>query len=486
MERLAPGPRFCGAAEATQREDKPHHREKHGISVSVAPLRPFAMFTVFRDRLRALGPGLVLAAAGIGAGDVVVASVTGITFGHALLWAVAFTAALKFVLTEALARWQLATGETIVWAWTTRLPRWVATLFGGYLLFWTFMVGASLSSACGLAGASLFPVLSVRGWGVLHAIVAAALVAANRYAPFQRLMKTLIALMAVCVLACAIMASPPAGSVARGLLWPTIPSSGGGAQVLALLGGIGGSLTVICYGYWMRAAGWRGSERLATVRADLRLAYVFTGVFGMSLVAIAAGVEAHAAGGARIALEVAARLEAVAGPVVRWVFLVGFWCTVFTAMLGVWQGVPQVYVDLVNAWRRRTPADSSVRAAGIHNGGAGAAGTTAVGNRRDGDAATPEASDRSARRVYLAALGLLAGPPLVLLWFKEPVGVVVTFSIAGAFFMPFLAGTLLYVNNRRDWVGALANGRLGNAALATCLLVFGAVCVSELWKALAR
>lgn len=65
------------------------------------------------QRLRTLGPGIILAAAGIGAGDVVVASVTGIKFGPTLLWAIVVTAALKFVLTEGLARWQLATGETI-------------------------------------------------------------------------------------------------------------------------------------------------------------------------------------------------------------------------------------------------------------------------------------------------------------------------------------------------------------------------------------
>ena len=68
----------------------------------------------------------------------------------------------------------------------------------------------------------------------------------------------------------------------------------------------------------------------------------------------------------------------------------------------------------------------------------------------------------------------------MLLWFKEPVSVVVTFSIAGAFFMPFLAGTLLYLNNRREWVGALANRWLGNLALTVCLLVFGAVSIGEL------
>lgn len=405
------------------------------------------MFAVLIARLRSLGPGLLLAAAGIGAGDVVVASVTGIQFGTTLLWAVAFTAALKFVLTEALARWQLATGETIVSAWVTRLPRWVAVYFAGYLLLWTFLVGASLSSACGLAGASLFPALSVPVWGAIHAAAAGLLVALNRYERFQHLMKLLIAVMAVSVLVCAVIAAPSILSIVNGLVIPRLPREGGGAAVLALLGGIGGSLTVICYGYWMRAAQWRGAEKLATVRGDVRLAYVFTGLFGIALVIIAAGVDAHAASGTRIALEVAARLGTVGGGVARWVFLIGFWCTVFTAMLGVWQGVPQVYVDLVNAWRK---------------GGEPA---------RD-------------RRVYLGALAYLAGPPLVLLWFRQPVSVVVTFSIAGAFFMPFLAATLLYLNNRRDWIGALANRRLGNAALVLCLVVFGAVCVSEIWKTL--
>jgi Mn2+/Fe2+ NRAMP family transporter len=62
---------------------------------------------------------------------------------------------------------------------------------------------------------------------------------------------------------------------------------------------------------------------------------------------------------------------------------------------------------------------------------------------------------------------------------------VVTFAIAGAFFMPFLAGTLLYMNNRRDWMGSLANRRLGNVALVVCLVVFGAVCVREVVTRLA-
>lgn len=419
----------------------------------------FLMLTPLRERLRALGPGLILAAAGIGAGDVVVASVTGIRFGTTLLWAVVLTAVLKFVVTEALARWQLATGETIVRAWVTRLPGWVAIYFAAYLLLWTFLVGASLSSACGLAGASLFPGLPVPIWGAIHALVAAVLVATNRYARFQSVMKALVGVMALCVLGCALVARPSVPDVIRGLVVPSVPAGGGGAQVLALLGGIGGSLSVICYGYWMRAAGWRGVDKVDVVRSDVRIAYVFTGLFGMALVMIAAGVHGSAVGGTRMAIEMAARLESVAGPAAGWIFLFGFWCTVFTAMLGVWQGVPQVYVDLLGGWRARRAGYGQ---AGYAMPDAGASGT-----HRD-------------RGIYVTALGYLAGPPLLLLWFQQPVAVVIMFSIAGAFFMPFLAATLLYLNNRREWIGEAANGRLGNGALIVCLVVFGLVCGREL------
>ncbi|HEY0967740.1 MAG TPA: Nramp family divalent metal transporter [Opitutaceae bacterium] len=403
------------------------------------------MASTLLARLRTLGPGLLLAAAGIGAGDVVVASVTGIKFGYTLLWAIVFTAALKFVVTEGLARWQVATGETVVYGWVTRLPRVVTIYFGFYLLLWTFFVGSSLSSACGIAGASLFPGISVPVWGAIHAILAATIVALNRFKSFQKIMKALIAFMALSVFACALLLTPPPAEVIAGLLIPRVPTAGGGPAVLALLGGIGGSLTVICYAYWLREAGGAGSDRLKAVRGDVGLAYAFTGAFAIALCIIAAGVQANAVSGARIAIEIAARLETVAGPAGRWIFLGGFWCTVFTAMLGVWQGVPSVYVDLVSSWRRNRP----------------------VSPGRD-------------RKIYLGALVYLALAPLILLWFRQPVAIVVTFAIVGAFFMPFLAATLLYMNNRRDWMGDLANRWLGNVALVVCLLVFGAVCVREI------
>ena len=56
-------------------------------------------------RLRELGPGIVIAATGLGAGDLIAASVAGAKYGVAILWAAVLGAILKFTLNEGLARW---------------------------------------------------------------------------------------------------------------------------------------------------------------------------------------------------------------------------------------------------------------------------------------------------------------------------------------------------------------------------------------------
>ena len=59
-----------------------------------------------------IGPGLLLAATGVGGGDLATGSIVGSLLGPTVLWAVVVGAFLKFVVTEGIARWQLATGET--------------------------------------------------------------------------------------------------------------------------------------------------------------------------------------------------------------------------------------------------------------------------------------------------------------------------------------------------------------------------------------
>ncbi|MGH2568153.1 MAG: Nramp family divalent metal transporter, partial [Bacteroidota bacterium] len=82
--------------------------------------------------------------------------------------------------------------------------------------------------------------------------------------------------------------------------------------------------------------------------------------------------------------------------------------------------------------------------------------------------------------LYKGYLLYLAFPPMLLLLFGKPVWVIVVYSVVGAFFMPFLAGTLLYMNNKPAWVGELKNRWVVNALLLLSLVLFGYLAVTEI------
>ena len=81
---------------------------------------------------------------------------------------------------------------------------------------------------------------------------------------------------------------------------------------------------------------------------------------------------------------------------------------------------------------------------------------------------------------YRGFLLFLTFPTMTLLLFDRPVSVVIVYTVVGALFMPFLAGTLLYMNSRREWVGNLKTGWLLNGLLALALILFLYLAVHQL------
>jgi Mn2+/Fe2+ NRAMP family transporter len=401
--------------------------------------------------LKHYGPGIAVAATGVGAGDLVAASVGGAKFGTVILWAAVVGAVIKFALNEGLARWQLATGTTVLEGWLTRFHRFVGYYFIVYLVLWSFIVAAALISACGLAAHAMVPELSVATWGMLHSVAGVVLVYIGRYALFERMMKFFVALMFVTVIACAAMIRPDLGELLPSLFIPTIPE-GSAKFIFGVIGGVGGSVTVMCYGYWIREKGWDGPEYHGRTKKDLGVAYALTGLFGAAMIIIAAGVNPNVMTGDTMALEVAQRIGDVVGLTGKWVFLVGFWGAVFSSLFGVWQGVPYLFADFVTTFQRRNNPS-------IHN------------------SVTPNSW------YYKGFLLFLAFPPMLLLLFGKPVWIIVIYAVTGAFFMPFLAGTLLWMNNTREWVGELRNRWLVNALLVLSLVLFGYLAATEIVEA---
>lgn len=404
-----------------------------------------------------VGPGLIMAATGVGAGDFIAATVGGAKFGLALLWILVVGAVVKFLMTEGLARWQQTTGTTLVEGWCERLHPSIGWAFLVFLVGWSFIVGGGLASACGLAGHTIAPLaddagVSIPAWGVIHMLVAAALVGFGRYAVFEKVMAALAGLMFVCVVTGAILTGPALVDVVRGAFIPGALPKGSTPDVLAAIGGVGGSVTILSYGYWLREAGrdrvaWRRATRI-----DLVVCYAMTGLFGICMMVMAAQVFYPAVNfGERtdVLVRLADALRADVGPVGYWIFAIGFWGGMFSSVIGVLAGVPYLFADTVSLVRR-VPAERRA------------------------------AYTDTRSWWYRGFLVYVALFPLVWLFRDKPVGMMRTYAIVSSFVTPFIGATLLVMNRRRDWMGEARYGVWMQLAMGACVLLFGYLCAKKL------
>ena len=229
-------------------------------------------------------------------------------------------------------------------------------LFAVYFLVWSFSVGSALMSACGVAAHAVVPVFDDPRtgkivFGMLHSAVGVGLVLLGGFKLFGRVMAVCIGVMFCTVVASAVALKPDLGAVLRGLVVPTIPQfhDGGLVWSIALMGGVGGTLTVLWLRYWIREAGRSGKEALAVCRIDLAVGYAMTAVFGVAMVVVGSGIAVEGKG-AGLIVALADALEEPLGPVARWAFLIGAWarCSVVCSGCG---RVCRICLLTFGAWR---------------------------------------------------------------------------------------------------------------------------------------
>ena len=407
--------------------------------------------------LKLAGPGLIVAATGIGSGDVVSATVGGARYGVVLLWAIALGAFFKFVLSEGIARWQLATGLTALEGWAAHLPRWVKYYFGAYLLLWTVAVSAALTNATGLGISNLTGGAVPQSWGaVAHSLIGFVFVWVGGYAWFEKLMKLLVGVMGFSILICATLIVSDWSSLLQGLFVPRIPDASG-TYVLSIIGGIGGSITILSYNYWMREEKISGAGDLGYVRGDVAVAYLFTAVFGMSIMLIA-NQAFYVAGltitDAQAVPKMAEVLGTLLGPIGVYAYSLGFWAAVFASLLGVWQSIPYLYADFYGVIKNLS-----------------------VDARREVTQVTSTP--------YRIALVFITLIPLPFAFTGRPLVIIVIYTIVGSLFVPFLAATLLYLNNRVKWTAPVPHNHWStNVVLVAILGLFAIVGAQEVFNAI--
>ncbi|MEV3989406.1 Nramp family divalent metal transporter [Streptomyces sp. NPDC049837] len=402
---------------------------------------------------RYIGPGIVVAATGVGAGDLVATLIAGSKFGYTLLWAAVVGCLIKISLAEAAGRWHLATGRTLFDGWRSLGP-WTTGYFAVYVAVWGFVYGAAAMSSSALPLQALFPgVMDLKWWAVLCGVGGLAFVWFNRYAVFEKVMTLLVGVMFVVTVYLAIRVTPHLGEALAGLA-PVLPD-GSLIYTLGLIGGVGGTITLAAYGYWVNAKGWTDTSWMKVMRLDNRVAYITTGVFVVAMLFVGAEL-LHSSGvalakGDKGLLDLGGVLADQYGTVTSKLFLIGFFATSITSLIGVWHGVSLMFADFVTHFRKRGATTGEEVAAGV----------------------------REKSLPFRAYLLWLTFPPMALLFLDQPFGLVIVYGVIGAFFMPFLALTLVWLLNSdrtpREW----RNGWLSNGVLGAAGLLFVVLCVQQ-------
>jgi len=389
-----------------------------------------------------IGPGLLLAATGVGGADMATGSIVGSLVGTSILWAVILGSLMKFIITEGLARWQLATGETFLEGVRHHFGPYIIWLFIPYLLLWSFFVGLAMMSSCGIALYAIFPIFENPETGknffaILSSLVGLLLVIKGGYSLFEKLMRFFVSVMFITIVITAILIWPGTGEILKGLFVPNITSLKGESLTwtIALIGGVGGTLSVLSYGYWLREEDKVELNNLSMCRVDLGVGWAMTALFGICMVIVGSTVTISGSG-ASLLINLSETLKDSIGEVGSWIFLIGATGTVFSSLLGVWQSVPYLFANSYNL--------ASLNKKKNYN--------------QDVD---------SSSKLYMYFLYAITFVPMIGLFFTYQ-EIQKIYTITGALFFPFLAFALLVMNGRSDWVGK----KNKNKAITT-LLLFG-------------
>ncbi|ELY60978.1 natural resistance-associated macrophage protein [Natronococcus amylolyticus DSM 10524] len=395
------------------------------------------------DRLKAIGPGALVAAAFVGPGTVTTASVIGAEYAYVLVWTIAFSILATMVLQEMSARLGLISreglGEALRDEFSNPLAKWASVLLVVSAIgigTAAFQTGNIVGGAAGLA---TITGVSENVWGPLIGIVAGALLWSGNYKLIERVFIGLVAVMGGAFLLNAIMVRPDLGALAGGLV-PTIPE--GSAYLIAGLVGT----TVVGYNLFLHASTvqerWDGPDDLAECRTDTIGMIVVGGLITTAIVVTAAAVFPEGTTIADVG-EMADQLEPVFGGYALTFFAIGLFAAGFTSAMSA-------------------PLAGAYATAG------------ALGWERD-------LKSTRFRAIWVTILSV--GVVFSAVGF-DPVQVIVFAQVANGLLLPIIALFLIYAMNNEALLGEYTNSTLQNILGGLVTLVVVGIGVQTLYDVL--
>ena len=300
--------------------------------------------------IKLLGPGIIAVLSWLGAGDLITSSVAGANYGYAMMWVLAVSLLLRYLIVNIIARFQLCNnqGMTILQGYAQLHP-----VFAWFMLAYALLMG-HLMNAYMIKGAGEALAMLLRiDYPLLcsMAVVLAVwmLVGRNIYAMIEGVMKVLLAVMTLAFLALALMSGPDVAGIVKGTIGFSIPADEGvhGALLVAVsvIGAVAGSVANFVHPYVMRQKGWVGPEHKRIQRNDLLFA-VFVGIV-INLAIWIVGAEILRPNGIEVKTlgDLGKALEMFFGPIGWYIFFIGVFATLFASISGKTTAFPMLITD---------------------------------------------------------------------------------------------------------------------------------------------
>jgi len=389
----------------------------------------------FLQRLRKLGPGLVVMAAFMGPGSVTTASVAGADYGFVVLWSVVFATVATIILQEMAARLGIVGRQSLGEALRTTFANPVAK---GFLILITILaIGVGgFSFATGNVtgssqGISILTGMPSRVAIVLTFVAVFALLWVGRYKVLERVLVSLVMLMSVTFIVTAVLVRPDVGEMLKGLVVPSVPAG----SLITLIGLIGSA--VVPYNLFLHSRSvqdkWPESvatdHALAESRTDTWVSISLGGVITIAILATGAAAFFGTDENIEDAVTMARQLEPALGPAAETLFALGFFGAGFTSAI-------------------TAPFAAAIAVSGVLGWGR---------NLRDW-------------RFRAVWATVLLGGALLAFFNSDPVALIIVTQYAAGLSLPVLAIFLLVVMNRRDVLGRNVNSAVANVLGALVVL----------------
>ena len=286
----------------------------------------------FKDFLKAIGPGFIMASVVLGPGSITVSSKIGSEHGYSLLWVIVLAAIGMATFTLMSARFGVSHDKSILQTIADTYGRWFAVLIGlsAFMAATSFQFGNNLGVATALEALT-----GIREsvWPLIFTPFAMILVffAKNLYNVLEKMIMVLVMTMILAFATNLIFAKPDLIAAAKGFLPLHVPKNGFN-EIAALVGTTFVLHACLYQSYLVQDKGWK-LENLQRGRKDTIGGIVVLGGISTLIIMTSAaalnpkGIVVTSAG------DMAIQLEALFGKFAKYIFSVGLWAAAFSSLV---------------------------------------------------------------------------------------------------------------------------------------------------------